>query len=123
MNFLLNTANEITKQDYNSQIIFDFGPGATFIFGLKIFLIGMGAVFASLCLIWFALYIFKVVFHDLSAKRTALPVVEKVSEPVIPVAPVISNDDEIIAVIAAAIAAAECEAPNSKFRVVSFRRT
>ena len=33
-----------------------------------------------------------------------------------------SNDDEVIAVIAAAIAAAESECTGAKFRVVSFRR-
>ena len=32
------------------------------------------------------------------------------------------NDEEIVAVIAAAIAAANSEMPNKKFRVVSFKR-
>ena len=39
-----------------------------------------------------------------------------------PVVPVVQNDNEIVAVIAAAIAAAEAESDGTKFRVVSFRR-
>ena len=47
------------------------------------------------------------------------PKAQVVSEPVTPVA---SNDEEIVAAIAAAIAMAESESDGIKFRVVSFKR-
>ena len=119
MNFLL----EITKDQYNDQIIFTEGALETLIFGLKMFLIGMGAVFAALCLIWFALYLFKIFLHDIPAKKKAKPVVETKIEEVTTVTEVVNNDEEIIVAITAAIAMAESECPDSKFRVVSFRRT
>ena len=118
MNFLL----EVTKDQFGDQIIFTAGAGETFLFGLKIFLIGMGAVFAALCLIWLALYIFKLVFHDLPSKRSAAPVVAQKVEEATPTVEYVSGDEEIIAVIAAAIAMAESENSDAKFRVVSFRR-
>ena len=84
-------------------------------------LIGMATVFAVLVTIWLALICFKIAFHDLPAKRKA-----KVSAVAIPqetvVASVATNDDEIVAAIAAAIAMAESESDGVKFRVVSFRR-
>ena len=119
MNFLL----EITKEQYNQKIFELFGFGETFIFGAKIALIGMAAVFSALCLIWLSLCIFKIVFHDIPAKKAARPVA--VAAPVAEEKTVeyVSDDAEIIAVIAAAIAMAESESLDSKFKVVSFRRT
>ena len=119
MNFLL----DITKDQLNEQIIFTEGALETLFYGLKLFLIGMGAVFAALCLIWFSLYLFKIFLHDIPAKKKAKPVVEEKVEAVTTVTEAVNNDEEIIAAIAAAIAMAESECPNSKFRVVSFRRT
>ena len=46
----------------------------------------------------------------------------EVASPVLPVAATATSDDEIVAVIAAAIAMAESENSGLKFRVVSFKR-
>ena len=83
-------------------------------------LIGMLAVFAVLGIIYAVLTVFKLVF---TAQKT--PAVQQKSEAAPVAAPVVttSNDAEIVAVIAAAIAMAEAESGNGeKFRVVSFRR-
>ncbi len=90
-------------------------------FGGMMLLIGMATVFAVLIILWLALLLFKLAFHDLPAKRKAgatekTEVVETVETPAV------SNDGEIIAAIAAAIAMAESESNGVKFRVVSFRR-
>ena len=118
MNFLL----EITKDQYNDPIIFTATPAETLLFGLKIFLIGMGAVFTALCLIWLALYVFKIVFHDLPSKKTAAPQVVAQVEETTATVEYVSSDEEIIAVIAAAVAMAESENSGAKFKVVSFKR-
>ena len=85
-------------------------------------LIGMATIFVILCLLWLCLILFKVFFHDLPEKRAkkrtnlaamAVAESEETSE---------ADDGEIIAVLAAAIAAAESEDNGLKFRVVSFRR-
>ena len=85
-------------------------------------LLGMGAVFAVLGIIFTVLMVFKSVFGNISTKeKTAI---EK-NEPVIPNSVPVSatQDTEIVAVIAAAIAMAEEECGNgAKFRVVSFKR-
>ena len=87
-------------------------------FGGMMVLIGMSAVFSVLFIIYLSLVIFKFAFSR-SGKKEA-----KTNE----VAPVAAqpvneaNDDVMIAVIAAAIAAAEAENPGKQFRVVSFRR-
>ena len=92
-------------------------------------LIGMGMVFAVLGLLWGVLAIFKFVFAKPAPKPRAE--VKPVAEPepvaeVTPAASVGGNDDELIAVITAAIAAyiasEEPEAYQGGFRVVSFRR-
>ena len=83
--------------------------------------IGMLTVFTVLSLIMFSLYGFKYLFHDLPNKKAK--VIKQVSASVEPVATVsVSNDDEIVAVIAAAIAMAESESNGVKFKVVSFKR-
>jgi len=116
MNYLL----AITKEDYSTPIINTKGFGETFLFGLEIVGIGMLTVFSVLILLWIALSIFKTVFAaDKSSSN--VPVQEVVSSPVS--APVkASADEEIVAVIAAAIAMAESENTGLKFRVVSFKR-
>ena len=91
-------------------------------------LIGMGMIFSVLALLWAVLAIFKVVFAKPEKKK-------KPEAPVAQPAPVVeetvaiaaeTNDDELIAVITAAVAAYMAQenpdvAP-SGFRVVSFRR-
>ena len=89
------------------------------IFGGSMLLIGMLTVFAVLILLWACLALFKFVFHGSSAKKPKEAVVEKA--PAVVVENTASND-EVIAVIAAAIAMAESESSGLKFRVVSFKR-
>ena len=89
-------------------------------FGGRTVLLGMGAVFTVLGIIFAVLTVFKYVFTNLEAKKK--PVKEEPVAVTAP-APVYTDDSEIIAVIAAAIAMAESESEdNIKFRVVSFRR-
>ncbi len=98
--------------------------GDALLFGGAILLIGMVTVFAVLCLLWACLVAFQFFFHDLPEKRTksAPKTVSAVSAPGVQSVPVQSSNDEIVAVIAAAIAAAESESNGMKFRVVSFKR-
>lgn len=116
-NFLLN----VEKSDLNKAIIDTHGWNETLIYGGKILLIGMATIFSVLCLIWLCLSLFKVFFHDLKTKKPATVKAAEVEE-VKEVAQYQTNDEEIIAVIAAAIAMAESESTGVKFRVVSFKR-
>ena len=89
-------------------------------FGGMMVLIGVLAVFGVLAIIWLALTIFKAVFNNLGGKKESAAVPnEPVFEPVVTPA---DHDEEIVAVIAAAIAMAESESDGIKFKVVSFRR-
>ena len=117
MNFLLNA-------DLNNTKLSD-APAEILGLGGQVVLIGMLTVFAVLCLLWACLAVFKLVFHDIPAKQSAKAVAEKKPiETFVATEEVESNDEEIVAVIAAAIAAAESESGGSiKFKVVSFRRT
>ncbi len=90
-------------------------------FGGMMVLLGLGTVFAVLIVILISLYLFKVFFHDIPAKKQQNPKPVAVA-PVTEVVDTATDDGEIIAVIAAAIAMAEEECSGSKFRVVSFRR-
>ncbi len=96
------------------------GFGERFSYGIQMLLLGMGTVFAVLCILWACLFLFKFFFHDLPAKRPVKTdiIEDTVSETVVDV----TDDGEIIAAIAAAIAMAESESENVKFRVVSFKR-
>ena len=96
----------------------------TLAFGAQIVLIGMLTVFAVLGTIWACLTVFKIVFHDLpEKKKEKITIAERVEENTVETVDYAADDNEIIAVIAAAIAAAENDSPaGSKFRVVSFRR-
>lgn len=101
--------------------------------GLQTALIGIVAVFAVLSILWGSLEIFKYVFYTLperkknkKAEKTAVEAPVQVVSPA-PEAQVqaVSNDQEIVAAIIAAITAARSEegcenAP--AFRVVSFRK-
>ena len=124
MNFLC----EIAENQYGEKLMqlmkngeVTFGDIA--LFGGKMVLIGMGTVFAVLTLLWACLSLFKVFFHDL---KNATPKKEVVkNEEAVPATPIetsATDDNEIVAVIAAAIAAAESEHVGAKFRVVSFKR-
>lgn len=103
--------------DYTKPIT-DIGERLSF--GGEMLLLGMGTIFAVLIIIMLALSLFKffIVKESSNTKTVSSPFV---NEP-LPVACSNTNEDEIIAVIAAAIAMAESEANGAKFRVVSFRR-
>ena len=90
-------------------------------FGGQMVLLGMGAVFSVLTLIWLVLTVFKLVFTKINVKEkketpAQAPAAAPMTQPT-------ASDDEIVAVIAAAIAMAQSEhGDDVKFRVVSFRR-
>ena len=111
----MNSMLSITADKYNQTLSFGEALG----FGGQMVLVGMGAVFAVLGIIWAVLTVFK--FFFTSANNKPAPT-EKTPAPV--QAPVSAScDAEIVAVIAAAIAAAESESCGKiKFRVVSFKR-
>ena len=116
----MNTLLSIAEKDY-AYNLFEKGYnlGEVALFGLQILGIGMITVFAVLSLIWLALLVFEKAFtsrpkEEKKEEITSLPVSETVVEE--------SNDEEIVAVIAAAIAMAETENSGMKFRVVSFKR-
>ena len=91
-------------------------------------IVGLLTVFAVLAIIWGVLELFHFISHGKAKKKSdsvaPTVTVAPASEP----APIVSapasqlNDDEIIAVIAAAIATAQSENPIGSFRVVSFKR-
>ncbi len=93
-----------------------------FSFGGQTTLIGMATVFTVLVIIWGALSIFKLFLYDIPNNK------KKIEEPAVteskvhPTDEVSKDSSEIVAVIAAAIAAAEADSNGAKFKVVSFRR-
>ena len=103
--------------DYTKPIT-DFGEALGF--GGMMILIGMAAVFSVLFIIFLSLVVFKYAFQGVSAKKSEPKVVVQAPAPV--ETNVQSADEEIVAVISAAIAMAESESSGVKFRVVSFRR-
>ena len=117
MNFLL----AIEKSDHSQAIIETKGFIETLLFGGKMLLIGMATVFAVLCLIWLCLSLFKIFFHDLKSKKTTAVKVDQ-TEQIEQIEQTSTDESEIIAVIAAAIAMAESENSGVKFKVVSFKR-
>ena len=113
MNYMMLT----NTMDYSQPIA---GVADKLSFGGMMVLVGVAAVFAVLTLIWLALTIFSTVFKSISEGKQKK---ELASEPVAePVAVTANTDEEIVAVIAAAIAMAESESNGVKFKVVSFRR-
>ncbi len=115
-------------EDYSKAIV-DFGNfdisqlGQALGFGGAILIIGILTIFAVLSILWLCLTLFKIAFHDLPAKREQKSKTE--SATTLPQATVTqeeSDDSEIVAVIAAAIAMAESESSDVKFKVVSFKR-
>ena len=110
MNFLL---------EVNPNATMDFISALSF--GGQTALIGMATIFSVLIIIWGALAIFKFFLYDIpNKKKTEEPAI---AEPEVQSVSDVTNDDsEVVAVIAAAIAAAEAESNGAKFKVVSFRR-
>lgn len=93
-------------------------------------LLGMVAIFAVLTLLWGVIELLHRVLNrggktDTPAAKSAVPVVKPAAAPKpVAAAPATKNDDELVAVITAAVAAAmEEEGYTGGFRVVSFRRT
>ena len=117
MNFLL----QITENDYSSNLIQSKGFIETLGFGAQMLFLGMATVFSVLAIIWVCLTIFKFAFQE--KPKSAKKVAEE-APAVVDVAPVVASnqDEEIVAVIAAAIAMAESENAGLKFKVVSFKR-
>ena len=114
MNFLLDFSKEQFAQKNlpMSEVLSSGG---------MVVLTGLLTVFAVLCVLWFALVMFKFFFHDLK-QNTKTKELKAEPAPVYQ-APAASEGEEIIAVIAAAIAMAESECGgNREFRVVSFKR-
>ena len=97
-------------------------------FGLETVLLGMGVVFAVLIILWAVLSVFKYVFYKPSESEKKASTAEKKSQstpaPQVLQAPAATETDdaELVAVITAAIASM-LNAPQTSFRVVSFRRT
>lgn len=90
---------------------------------------GLGTVFLVLAILWGAMTLFKLLLHDLPAKRKAKAAAKAETETPAQTEPepVAQTDDgALIAVITAAVAASRADAgePNpSGFRVVSFKKT
>ena len=109
----------ITDVDPNLPIT---GAADKLSYGLQMMLIGMVTVFAVLIIIWLALIGFRYLFANIgkttSQKNDVADSIPETST----YTPAPMQDAVLIAVIAAAIAAAESESNGAKFRVVSFRR-
>ena len=112
--------------------------GERVLYALRMMVVGLGAVFAILALLWGVLFLARKLLHDLPAQSEAeqealksapppgrpnvssRPVVEAKPEPVA------QDNGVLIAVITAAVSAAMAEEgtlPPGGFRVVSFRRS
>ena len=97
-------------------------------YGLQTALLGMGVIFAVLSILWAVLAVFKLVFYKQpKTEKKPEPVKAPAPAPVAapapaPAEPAAADDAELVAVITAAIAAM-MDAPQTSFRVVSFKRT
>ncbi len=108
-------------------------------YALRMLIVGLGAVFAILALLWGILVLARILLHDMPARRReekgakestkpSAPAPQPVVKPApAPVAqPVAQDNGALIAVITAAVSAAMAEEgtlPPGGFRVVSFRRS
>ena len=103
--------------------------------GLQVFVIGVAAVFSVLAVLWGVLALFKIFFYDIPEKKKSekKALRDKAKNESNEIAPVVvgadntvknDNNEELIAVITAAIAAYNAEAGKSAlpFRVVSYKR-
>lgn len=115
MNFLL----EFTKDQFAQEKL---PLNISVPSGLEVVLTGLLTVFSVLIILWLALFVFKIFFHDLHSRQKTPKNTDDETLPVSPT-PESANNEEIIAVIAAAIAMAESECGSAKqFRVVAFKR-
>ncbi len=92
--------------------------------GIETTLLGMGVVFLALITLLAVLSVFKLVFYKPEGKKVELaptPVEVAPAAPQIEVSET-ASDEELVAVITAAIAAMT-DKPATSFKVVSFRRT
>lgn len=117
----MNSLLSVSPDQYDQVIRDTLGWTEALGFGGQMLLLGMGAVFAVLGIIWALLTVFKTVFTNVSVKEKKPTVKVETAPQQVPVCT--TSDSEIVAVIAAAIAMAESEhGHNVKFRVVSFKR-
>lgn len=94
-----------------------------FFFGGSVLLIGMATIFIVLCILWLFLIIFKIVFSGVSDGASKKKAVSTSSTAEVSnETATYNNEEEIVAVITAAIAMAESENSDLKFRVVSFKK-
>lgn len=90
------------------------------LFGGQMLLTGMLAVFLVLGIIWLALTVFKTFFAKEHSTANEAPVT---ANPVVTESPVATSSEcEIVAAIACALALAQSENKDAKFRVVSFKK-
>lgn len=109
----MNFSLEVT--DYTRPVE---GFSERLLYGGQMILIGLSVVFSVLILIWGVLTLYKNILADKSKEKN----VNVIQQPVVQELEHTPAEEEMIAVIAAAIAAAESETNGIKFRVVSFRR-
>ncbi len=89
--------------------------------GSNVFLQGMLTVFAVLCIIWFCMVVTRFFIHDLPERRKkAAEAAVSATASDVEASPT-TDDGELIAVIAAAVAAYRAE-DEGGFRVVAFHR-
>lgn len=104
-------------------------------YGLQTALLGMGVIFVVLSILMIVLIAFKFIFYKQpKTEKKAAPVKVEAPAPApvaapapapaepAPAEPAAADDAELVAVITAAIAAM-MDAPQTSFRVVSFKRT
>ena len=116
MNFLLDVNNiDLTKPigSLSDKLIY----------GGRMLLIGICTVFSVLIVLMLTLVAFKFFFHDLARGKKHTKAIKNEQTAPVKEVTAVSDDEEIIAVIAAAIAMAENDCGGNKnFRVVSFKR-
>ena len=118
MRMLLSASTDIRfGEDGGYQTI-----GEVFREGGQTFILGMLTVFLSLSLLWGILELFHLLCFTLPQKRKAAKVPEAPLPTETATVEQPTDDTELVAVIAAAIAAAQADNPSGEFRVVSFRR-
>ena len=90
------------------------------LYGGQMLLIGLGMVFAVLIILMLTVLTFKNIFGKMTSGEVNNTL--KAEAPIIQTTRANADSDEIVAVIAAAIAMAESENNGLTFRVVSFKR-
>ena len=94
--------------------------------GGQVVLIGLGTVFSVLILLWLCLELLHFLLNIRASKADSANKAVTLPAPAADAIPVVTesddDEDEIAAVIAAAVYAAQADAPHSTFRAVSFKR-